>query len=107
MTGQVIVYNAQGRITKKVRDLWPDAMPTQVVTEPWQLAPDPAIAPIADYYLTTAGLNARIERAAARLSATPVVMPEGTDWLHARINAALARGDTVRIFLPSSGDELK
>lgn len=38
-----------------------------------------------DYYLTTSGLCAATERAAARLGAIPVVMPEGHSWLNAQL----------------------
>jgi len=52
-----------------------------------------------DYYVTTAGLTSGTERAAARMGATVVVLPEAADWLAERVAALAFAGDVPRIFL--------
>lgn len=52
-----------------------------------------------DYYITFSGLDWRTEKAAARMGATVVVLPEAMDWYHARLLSALTSGRDVWIFL--------
>jgi hypothetical protein len=52
-----------------------------------------------DYYVTTAGLTSGTERAAARMGATVVVLPEAGDWLAERVAAMAFSGVVPRIFL--------
>lgn len=52
-----------------------------------------------DYYITFTGLTVTTERAAARMSALVVVLPEAMDWFHGKLLVALASGRDVWMFL--------
>lgn len=52
-----------------------------------------------DYYITFTGLTVKTERAAARMGALVVVLPEASNWFHGRVLTALTSGRDIWAFL--------
>lgn len=59
-----------------------------------------------DYYVTTAGLTSATERAAARMGALVVVLPEGGAYLSERVAALAFSGNTPRVFIAERGGDM-
>lgn len=54
-----------------------------------------------DYYISFTGLTVQTERAAVRMRATVVVLPEATEWWRGKLLVALTSGRDVWAFLAS------
>ena len=99
--GKCYIFSRTGRVPKDLKTSIDGRIRPNIINEPerWPLT--------CDFYVQTANLTAKSERAGASMGAANVVLPEGLRYLLDAIDSRVFAGEDVWLFLPGrAGDTL-
>jgi hypothetical protein len=97
--GKCYLFTKSGRISKDLRDSI-DGRISKVYVN------DERRWPTTDFYIQTASLSSKAERAAATMSATLIIIPEMMKFLLDAIDAKCFAGHDVYLYIPGKAGEM-